>query len=208
MVKRVILCFALVGCSEPRVPAMHPANGAQVPPPPAPGDASVVFVRPPSSCDSIDYPRIVDENGHFVGNAGSNTTFVVTVPAGRHAFYALPSSFLRITAHSPVSALLVDATEGGVAHVAIVRRKGSSLRCNVLPAYELVAHDDTDAARAEFESWTREATPMQPEREAGERDLRRDSDFVCAYVEAGRQRLAVTPQTSCGASAPVGVEAR
>jgi hypothetical protein len=84
----VLTCLALASCvTEMKVSAMHPANGTLVAQPP-PGMASIVFVRPFSSCDTAGYPTVVDENGRFLGNAGPNTTFVVNVPAGRHAFYA------------------------------------------------------------------------------------------------------------------------
>jgi hypothetical protein len=202
MIKRVLTCLALAGCSQPIVPAMHPAGAAPLSRPAAPGEASVVFVRPPSSCDTIEYPKIVDENGHFVGNAGPNTSFVVTVPAGRRAFYAWPNVDPR-TAKYPtnhaVGAVLVDAPAGSVGHVAILIPKGPSLRCfSGTPPYGLVAYDESDAARAEFESWRRDATPMEPETEAGERDLERNPGLVCANIEAGRRGLPVPLPATCG----------
>jgi hypothetical protein len=200
------VCFALAACAEPAVPAMHPVNGARVSPPTAPGEASVVFVRPPSSCDTVESPRVVDENGHFVGNAGSNTTFVARVPAGRHAFYVWPHQDPRTPRYltqNQVDALVVDAAAGGVAHVAILIPKGPSLRCaRGAPPYELVSQDESDASRAEFESWRRDATPMQADAEAGEHDLQRDPALVCANIEEGRRRLAVPPPPpTCGAAA-------
>ncbi len=204
MTKVALICLALGACSEPMVPAMHPAGGSPLSRPAGPGEASVVFVRPPSSCDTIQYASIVDENGHFVGNAGSNTTFTVTLPAGPHAFYVWPHVEPRPGAYSnylPVAAVALDTKAGDVARVAILVPKGPSLRCNV-PGYDLALADGDDSARAELESWTREARQLQPDTEAGERDLERIRPLVCAHVEMGRQRLRAPPQTTCDAAEP------
>ena len=200
MIKRVLTCLALAGCSVPCIPAMHPADGA--PRPAGAGEASVVFVRPPSSCDTSDYPTIVDENGRFVGNAGSNASFVVRVPAGRHTFYAWPNIDFRAARYpdyDPVGAIVVDATAGGISRVAIVVPKGPSLRCGA--TFELVAGGESDGARAEFEAWRHDATLVQPDTDAGDDDLRRNAPLVCAHLEAGRRRLrAALPATCCAAT--------
>lgn len=202
MIKLALTCLALAACAEPKVRAMDPASGSPLLRPAGPGEASVVFVRPPSSCDTVEYASIVDENGHFVGNAGSNTMFAVTVPAGPHAFYAWPHGDLQpgtYSSYRPVAAVLLDTKAGDVARVAILIPKGPSLRCNV-PGYELAVADGDDSARAEIESWSRKARPLQPDTEAGERDLERNRPLVCARVEKGRRQLQAPPPTTCGAA--------
>jgi hypothetical protein len=201
MSKLALTCLALAACSEPVVPAMHPASGSPLSRPAGPGEASVVFVRPPSSCDTVEDASIVDENGHFVGNAGANTTFAVTLPAGRHAFYVWPHVEPRPGPYSnslPVAAVLLDTKAGDVARIAILVPKGRSLRCNV-SGYELAAAAGDNSARAELESWSHEARPLQPDAEAGERDLERNRPLVCAHVELGRRQLQPPPPTTCGA---------
>jgi hypothetical protein len=209
-IERVLACLALAACAQPIVPAMHQLHGA-LPEAAPPGEARIVFVRPPSSCDTSDYPKIVDENGRFIANAGQNTSFVVTVPPGRHTFYAWPRDDLRMAkypGYNPVAALQVDTVAGELSRVAILILKGPSLSCRPrAPAYELASYDASDAARAKFESWRRDATPMVADVEAGERDLWQRPDLVCDYLEAGRRRLPGAAPARCDASAPVAAKA-
>jgi hypothetical protein len=200
MIKRLLTCLALAGCSVPRIPAMHRRTAGRDRQAPAKRASSSFGL--PSSCDTSDYPTIVDENGRFVGNAGSNTSFVVRVMSGRHTFYAWPNIDVRtarVPNYDPVGALAVDATAGGVSRVAIVIPKGRSLRCEA--TFELVAGGESDGARAEFEAWTRDAMLVEPDIEAGVDDLRRNASVVCAHLEAGRRRLrAALPPTCCAAT--------
>jgi hypothetical protein len=204
MIKLALACLVLASCSARAVPSMHAitASTASSPPPAGPGQASVVFVRPPSSCDSIDYTTIVDENGHFVGSAGGSTAFLVNVPAGRHVFYAW--SHIEMPPdryYAPINAVALDLSEGSVAHVEIRTAQGPGLRCYAKSlGYALVPRDDSDAARAEFESWRRDATPLEPDVEAGERDLNETRSVVCSHIEAVRGRVHAPPPASCAVS--------
>jgi hypothetical protein len=89
-------CFAALfcgGCETELPPATAPVAALAAP---APGQGSIVFVRPESQCDRSDYTIVADEQGNFVGNIGPGTRIAHPVTPGTHVFYSWSSYDLRI----------------------------------------------------------------------------------------------------------------
>jgi hypothetical protein len=182
-VKRALVLLGLsVACAKPPVPAMH--AGAV---PPTPGWPTVVFVRPPSACDTGDHARIVDEEGRFVGVLGSGTSFSLPVAPGQHTFFVWPGMDLRdlYPGPHPVDVVTIAAEDPARPTVLAVKiPHEAKLLCKKYAVYAFVRPAPDEAAQ-----WLEDATELTPDPVAGRTLLEQDTG-TREYLERARAKQA------------------
>lgn len=175
------MCVLVAACAKPVVPAMHGGEGLAPPP------GTIVFVRPPSPCDTTDHARIVDAEGHFIGALGSGTWFSVANVPGEQTFYVWPGLDLRLQKYpefQPVGAIKVRAGEDRVTYVGVRVSERHERQCWKYAVFHFTRPD-----AAEAEHWMGAAHELVPDRAEGDALLARDADVSRAYMEMSRARL-------------------
>ncbi len=152
------------------------------------GPGTIVFVRPPSACDTSDHARIVDGDGRFVGVLGSGTFFAAPSAPGEQDFYVWPGLDLRLDLDPefhPVDVIRIRAHEGRTTYVGVRVREYQKLRCSKYAVFHFTRPNDDEAGE-----WLQTARELVPDGVEGSGLLERDGDVTRAYLEMAREKRA------------------
>jgi hypothetical protein len=158
---------------------------------PGPGthEASVVFVRPVSACDTADYLVISDSHGRFVGNVAPGTKVAIAVAPGQHTFYGWNNLDLRFGTEpnfNPATAERVNAVEGQTYYVALVAFRPCH-QARSISEMALVAPGG--GLWGDVQDWLKSTTPIQVDRQAGQAALDARPALLQTYLELGEWKL-------------------
>jgi hypothetical protein len=155
---------------------------------PQPGDASVVFVRPESSCDGGDYSIVVDDHGRFVGNVAPGTRVSVPVRPGTHIFYAWSSLDLRVEKEpnfNPVAAVRVNAVPSQTEYVSLTDSR-HHFECNAWMSVEMTPQD---VLSSDLAGWLNSSKAVVADRGAGQAALNARPALLQTDLELGQAKL-------------------
>jgi hypothetical protein len=178
---------ATSGCSVVS-PYMHAVDRATVAL--RPDEAAVVFVRPPSACDTSGWFTVVDERGAYVGDSMPESNFTVAVPAGEHTFIAWePYGELHLQRYPWLNQ--VGAVHGrfdpGATYFVDVGTSGGAFEmrhtCSTYHRVELHLVPDVGNALNETKAFL-------PDRGAGGAELSTQREEVERHIALGMQKLA------------------
>ncbi len=183
-VRRVGVLLFFAACSPPAVPAMHPPlqPGDPIAPPPH----TIVFVRPPSPCDTSDHARVVDADGRFLGALGSGTWFAAPRPPGEQVYYVWPGLDLRLEMQpelQPVDVIHVTAGEGKTTYVGVRVFEHEKLECGKYAVFRFTRPHADDAER-----WRKDGRELVTDHAEGDALLARDADVTRAYMEMAKAK--------------------
>jgi hypothetical protein len=176
------LIALLAACAQPEVPAMY-AGDAATPPP-----GTIVFVRPPSPCDTTDHARIVAADGRFVGALGPGTWFAVQNYTGDQIFYVWPGLDLRLELHpefQPVDVVHVRAGERKTTYIGVRVHEHLKLKCWKYATFRFTRPAPQDAER-----WMHDGRELVADRAEGQAVLVRDADVTRAYLQMAKDKQA------------------
>jgi hypothetical protein len=182
------LAVLVCGCDH-QLPPM--ATAAATLPAPGPREASIVFVKPVSPCDTIGYSVVVDEQGHFVGNLTPGTRVAYPVSPGTHVFYGWSSLDLRLDRvpnFNTAAAIRVDAVEGQTEYVALLVFK-PGIDCQTWALIDMYHVKPHDGLWGDLQSWLGATTPLAVDRVAGQAALDAKPAFLQTYLELGQWKL-------------------
>lgn len=185
-----LLLVVLAGC-EPSV--VHVTHST---PPIAPTEAAtIVFVRPTSTCDNGDHARIVDDTGRFVGALPPNTTFAVRVEPMWYAgstprgtvFYVWPDVLVArkpgLIEQGPVDFIRVRPSVRGPTYIGVLQTESWHCRDDV--GFHFVNSTPNRATE-----WLRDARPFNLDSGDGHALLDRDGDATREYLKMAREKRA------------------
>jgi hypothetical protein len=140
---------------------------------------TIVFVRPESSCDTLDLAWIVDARGRFVGALPHDAGFSVQLPPGEHSFFVWPGLDLRDgrCPHNPIDVLTVRVGQRERQHVVVTIPKGLALACPRHAYFQM-----RTAAEDEVLEHLDGARLLAPDRERGQATV--DEKFRANLVRA------------------------
>jgi hypothetical protein len=191
--RRVLLaatCFVGIVCSGceaelPPATARVPALAA-----PAPGQGSVVFVRPESQCDRSDYTILADDQGNFVGNVGPGTRIAQSVSPGTHIFYSWSSYDLRVEKEpnfNAAGAVRVTVAPSETRYVTVTMYR-PHYECQEWPVVEMhAAHKPGELA--DVQSMVSSTKPVAVDRAAGQALLDAKPNLLQTNLDQGRWKL-------------------
>jgi hypothetical protein len=159
---------------------MHPASTGTPPP------GTIVFVRPPSACDTSDHARVVDSEGRFVGALGPGTWFTAPNLPGEQVFYVWPGMDLRLDMHPefhPVDVIRIRSDADKPIYVGVRVREMQKLHC-----WKYAVFHFTRPAEEEVSQWLQNARELSPDRAEGDALLNRDAEVTQAYLGMGREK--------------------
>jgi hypothetical protein len=181
-------CALSLGCRHELPPATVEAAAL---PPPAPGEGSVVFVRPRSSCDESDYTVIVNDQGRFVGNLAPGTLLSVSAAPGVHVFYAWSSLDQRIEKEpnfNPVSAVRV-LVNGGGRESQVVGLFSAKPHFDCAGSNVFMTHLGTEFTSSEAHELVRQNQPVTADLASGQAALDAHPALLHTYLELGETKL-------------------
>lgn len=166
----LVACLALLGCTSK---FMHPAPaGTRIGP--APGFATVVFVRP-SSFGAAIHPTIFDERGTFLGDAEPSAHFVARVPPGEHMFVVWAENT------GPIRATLLP---GRVYFIEVSMKPGAwQARCHLLAISP--RHEQWSSVR----EWLADTKPTIADTAAGQAYLAGRRDEVLDRIRRAHENF-------------------
>lgn len=186
------MAVLIAACGRDVPPAMSPAAAL---PSPGAGQASVVFVRPSTACDTSEYSIVVDEGGHFVGNVAPGTQTAVPVTPGVHVYYSWSNVDLRSEkdpAFNPVAATRVNALASETQYVAlVVQMRGDSgvTRCNSRSFVSMQRVAPHQEAWEDLQESLHGAQPLVPDQGAGQLALNTNPALLQTHLELGQSKL-------------------
>jgi hypothetical protein len=188
-----VMAAFLLGCEREVPPAMAPAATL---PPLSPGNASVVFVRPTSPCDTSDYSIIVDERGRFVGSTSPGSRAAVSVAPGTHVFYSWSNSDLRIDGlpeFNPVAAVRVSASAEAPSYIGLIVRERQSTvtRCDRYAVVDMFSVRPGRRFWDELPEWLSSTKPLVADYREGQALLNANPAMLQSDLELGRAKLAL-----------------
>jgi len=151
-------------------------------------DASVVFVRPESSCDKGDYSIVVDDHGRFVGNVAPGTQVAIPVKPGTHTFYAWSSLDLRVErepSFNSVAAARVNAVASQTAYVTLTVSR-PHFECFDWAWVEMTTRD---LLSTDLQTWIHTTRPVVADRAAGQAALNARPALLQTDLELGQAKL-------------------
>jgi hypothetical protein len=184
-------CFAALvcgGCETELPPATVPVAALAAP---APGQGSIVFVRPESQCDRSDYTIIADEQGNFVGNVVPGTRIAQPVSPGTHVFYSWSSYDLRIEKEpnfNTAGAVRVTVAPSETRYVSLTIFR-SHYDCTDWPIIEMHAARKPGEL-ADVQSMVASTKPVGVDRAAGQALLDAKPNLLQTNLDHGRWKLA------------------
>jgi len=163
---------------------------------PGGGEASVVFVRPVSPCDGVQYSVVVDEQGHFVGNVTPGTRVAFPVVPGGHTFFVWSSALndRRVDQLPPgfiaVGAARVEALAGQTQYVAILRPPPCG--SHAWPATFSVRRVPRNSSLwPDLLTWLGQSRPVGADLAAGQAALDANPALLKSYLALGQKTLQI-----------------
>ena len=157
---------------------------------PAPGQGSVVFVRPTSQCDRADYTVLADDQGNFVGYVVPGTRIAYPVSPGTHVFYSWTAS-ISVSIDSPnfnaAGAVRVNVAPSETRYVTLSVYR-AHYDCTSWPVVEMTAAH-TPGQLADVQSRVASTKPVAVDRAAGQAALDAKPDLLQTNLEQGRLKL-------------------